>query len=184
MNEKMKVTTGLLALMVLLSVADIALLEGMPKTEKAVAIQDNPVVSDQPTDTSPSTPTPTGGVRKTSGPDVLQTLVSNTFTFDDTRERFVLKKILEGNDDTITTKALLIDGDRAGAIGWISSPNVKNHYLVLKEALHSAFTPNVKDLLDETQRRENHPTRNLLTFFEFKCLIAVYFNLKLFSALL
>jgi len=150
---------------VLLGVADSALLEGLPKKEAKVIAFEDPVVVQQPTTTSVSPP-PTGGVRKATGPNVLQALVSNAFTFDDTRERFVLKKVLEGSSDTITMKSLLIKGDRAGAIGWVSSPNVKKHYLVLKEALHSAFTPEVKDLLDETQRRENHPTRNLLTFLD------------------
>jgi hypothetical protein len=165
MKEKTKVTIGLLSLMLLLGIADSALLEGLPEKERQEIVFDDPVVQQQP-DTPTVTPAPTGGVRKALGPDILQTLVSNNFTFDDTRERFILTKVLEGNQDTVTTKALLIKGDRAGAIGWISSPNVKKHYLVLKEALHSAFTPEVKDLLDETQRRENHPTRNLLTFFD------------------
>ena len=155
MNEKMKVTSGLLTLMILLGVADAALLEGLPK--KAEVAQEIPAKTQIE---------PTGGVRKATGPDVLESLISNSFTFSDTREKFILSPVVGKSSDTLTAKALLIDGDRAGAIGWISSPHVKKHYLVLKEALHSAFTPEVQDLLDETQRRENHPTRNLLTFLD------------------
>lgn len=171
MNEKMKVTMGLLTMMLLLSITDIALLEGLPNAEVAEGIEGTEGAEVESGDTSPqpevpTTPTPANGVRKATGPDVLETLVSNQMTFSDTREKFVLAKVIETGRDTLTTKAILIDGDRAGAIGWIDSPNVKKHYLVLKEALHSAFTPEVKDLLDETQRRENHPTRNLLTFFD------------------
>tara|TARA_Y100000310_G_scaffold175693_1_gene175745 strand:+ start:1612 stop:2217 length:606 start_codon:yes stop_codon:yes gene_type:complete len=162
MNEKVKVTVGLLALMLLLGVADATFLEGAP--EKAEIAQADPVVA-QPTQPN-LPPPPNGGVRKATGPDILQTLVSNQFTFNDTREKFILAPVLRDSSDSLEAKALLIDGDRAGAIGWVSSPNVKKHYLVLKEALHSAFTPEVKDLLDETQRRENHPTRNLLTFLD------------------
>ena len=169
MNEKMKVTAGVLTLMLLLFIADATLIEGMPKEAQAevISIDTQPTTPPPTKSPTPNTPPATGGgVRKATGPDVLEALVKNSFTFDNTRERFVLTKVLEGNTDTVTTKALLIDGDRAGAIAWIGSPNVKKHYLVLKEALHSAFTPEVKDLLDETQRRENHHTRNLLTFFD------------------
>jgi len=43
---------------------------------------------------------------------------------------------------------------------------IEQDYLALKEALHTAFTVNVQNLLDETQRRENRPIRNLLTFID------------------
>lgn len=169
MEEKHKVTAGLLALMLVLGISDATLLEKTPGEMVAMNDDDEEVTVIQipSTDTEPvpTTPTPTGGVRKAQGPDVLESLVSNGFTFNDTKERMLLGKVVEGKE-TLYSKVLLLDGDRAGAVSWVSSPNVKSEYLVLKEALHSAFTPEVQDLLDETQRREGKPTRNLLTFLD------------------
>ena len=162
MEEKFKVSAGLVTLMILLGVADAALLEGLPQAEVTEVTEVTEVA--EVTEVLP--PTPSGSVRKAQGPDIMETLVSNSFTFSETREKFILAPVVEKSTDTLSAKALLIDGDRAGAIGWISSPHVKKHYIVLKEALHSAFTPDVQNLLDETQRRENHPTRNLLTFLD------------------
>ena len=166
MTDKTTVTTGLITLMVLLGVADGVLVEGLPTTTEPATVVDTNQRINEPTNSLPSDAAPVGAVRKNQGPDVLQTLISNTFTFGDSRDTFILAQVVDTKTDTLNTKALLIDGDRAGAIGWIDSPNVKRHYLVLKEALHSAFTPDIRDLLDETQRRENHPTRNLLTFID------------------
>ena len=158
----MKVTTGLLTLMTLLGVADAALLEGMPVQEKTeVAVVDEPTVS--PT---PSTPTPTGGVRRNQGPNIAEVLKRRQFTMIEANEKIILQKIIPTGEATLQSYALLKDGDRAGMIAWTNSSKVKQYYLVLKEALHSAFTSDVQDLLDETQRREGRPTRNLLTFFD------------------
>ena len=182
MEEKLKVTSGLLTLLLLLGVADAALLEGLPSEEEPTGVttiihpkkdtpKSDPPKTTQPEKTMeperkvPTTPTPPGGVRKAQGPDVLEALVRGGFTFQDTKEKMILRDIIP-EDTTLETHVLLLDGDRAGAIAWVSSPQVKKFYLVLKEALHSAFTAEVQDLLDETQRREGRPTRNLLTFFD------------------
>lgn len=163
MHQKLSITAGLILTMILLGVSDAVLVEGLPKN--AELAQEDPIIIDTTTPT-PTTTSPEGGVRKSTGPDVLTTLISNGFTFADSREKFILSQVLQGGTDILQTKAILVNGDRAGAIGWVESPDVKKYYVVLKEALHSAFTPKVQDLLDETQRRENHPTRNLLTFFD------------------
>lgn len=164
MEEKLKVTAGLLALMLVLGVTDATLMEHVP-TEAMASEDDEVTVIQIPSNTGqPQEPPPAGGVRKADGPDVLQTLVSNTFTFNDTKESMILEKVV--GKENMQSKVLLLDGDRAGSIAWVASPDVKKHYLVLKEALHSAFTPDVRDLLDETQRREGLPTRNLLTFLD------------------
>ena len=177
MEEKLKITSGLLTLMLLLGIADVALVEGLPKASDQVAqvpttnnqqptTSPTPSKPKPPVATPPSTQPPVGGVRKSQGPDVLESLINNQFTFTDSREKMILQKVIPQGETILNTKVLLLNGDRAGSIAWVSSPNVKKYYLVLKEALHSAFTPDVSDLLDETQRREGHPTRNLLTFLD------------------
>lgn len=167
MTEKVKITTGVLLIMLLLGAADVFVLEGSPGYQMVAQTDTGPEpIIDRTSSSSsePSTP-PSGGVRKNDGPNVEKTLGLRGFSITDTSGKIILDSVVTGGD-TVESKALLLDNDRAGAIAWVSSPDVKKHYLVLKEALHSAFTPEVQDLLDETQRRENHPTRNLLTFYD------------------
>jgi hypothetical protein len=64
----------------------------------------------------------------------------------------------------VTTRVLLMDGDRAGLLAWIETPSVKQVFLVLKESLHILFTPEVRDLLDEVQTTPGKAPRNFLTF--------------------
>ncbi len=167
MSQKLITTSGVLIVMALLASADIILLEGSPSYKIRLAETGEvpePVIDRQKPEPI-ITPPPEGGVRKNHGPNVLKTLGLRNFEVQETNEKIILRSTVTGGD-TVEARALLIDGDRAGVIAWVSSPNVKKHYLVLKEALHSAFTPEVQDLLDETQRRENRPTRNLLTFYD------------------
>lgn len=166
--EKIRLSLGVLGIALLLGAADVFVLEGSPSYQ--IAANQNtkePVISrgNSSSASSDKTSVPEGGVRKNDGPNVEKTLGLQGFSITDTSGKIILESIVT-NGDTVESKALLVDGDRAGQIAWVSSPDVKKHYLVLKEALHSAFTPEVQDLLDETQRRENHPTRNLLTFYD------------------
>ncbi len=162
MTDKAKLTTGLLTTMLLLAVADIIVIEGLPGSK---------VIADT-TDTKPPVieakkkrPTlPEGAVAKHDGPNVMNVITERGVETTDAREPIILSRIVEG--EKLQSKVLLQDGDRAGMIAWVDSSKVKKHYLVLKESLHSAFTPEVEDLLDETQRREGRPTRNLLTFYD------------------
>ena len=167
-TEKIRISLGILGIALLLGAADVFVLEGSPSYQIA-ANQNNkePIISrgSSSSSTANDNSVPTGGVRKNDGPNIEKTLGLQGFSITDTSGKIILKNIVT-NGDAVESKALLVDGDRAGMIAWVSSPDVKKHYLVLKEALHNAFTPEVQDLLDETQRRENHPTRNLLTFYD------------------
>ncbi len=168
MREKLTTTVGLVGMMLVLLVADIVVLEGFPGLAVVADQTDtgNPVLEFSDTSANePLTPPPPGGVRKYDGPDVMAILVSNGLTTSENRDKMVLTRVIPESEQ-VYVYALLKDGDRAGAMAWVHSPNVKRHWLVLKEALHTAFTAEVQDLLDETQRREGHPTRNLLTFFD------------------
>ncbi|MCA9370816.1 MAG: hypothetical protein KC680_02540 [Candidatus Peregrinibacteria bacterium] len=167
MAKKLQLTIGVLATMLLLGASDIIVLEGSPGYQMmAQADEVSEPVIDRTNPVEPPSTIPEGGVRKFEGPNVEKTLGMQGFSITETSEQIILDRVVTGGGDTVTSKALLLHGDRAGSIAWVSSPQVKKHYVVLKEALHSAFTPEVKDLLDETQRRENHPTRNLLTFYD------------------
>ena len=164
MGSRMKATVGLLTTMILLGVADAALLEGMPTQKMSVTSEEEPTTN--PIVKLPIKPQVTGGVERYLGPDIKDLLKKRGFTTTDTREKIILEKIIPKEEATLQSYVLLKDGDRAGMIAWTNTPKVKQFYLVLKEALHSAFTSDVQDLLDETQRREGRPTRNLLTFFD------------------
>lgn len=171
-KEKTLLTAGLLLSMLFLGVADAALLEGGPIATPPDTDIDTPVTDiANPTDTAPDDTAPKppeGGVSKNDGPDILTTLIGHGFTFGDTpeSERIVLSRIVPAGEAVTEQRVLMHKGDRAGSIAWVSSPNVKRYYLSLKDLLHVSFTPKVRDLVDETQRRENRPTRNLLTFMD------------------
>ena len=51
-------------------------------------------------------------------------------------------------------------------ISWLETPDVKILFLALKEALHSSFSPELQDLVDEKQQRRGKPPRELLTFLD------------------
>lgn len=164
MSSKIKATFGLLTAMLLLGVADASLLEGLP-VEKITNVseeepKENHVVQ------IPAKPTPTDGIRRNLGPNIKEVLQRRLFETAPTNEKIILQKIIPVEEATLQSYVLLKGGDRAGMIAWTNTPKVKQFYLILKEALHSAFTSQVQDLLDETQRREGRPTRNLLTFFD------------------
>jgi hypothetical protein len=107
-----------------------------------------------------------GGVPKSSGPNVLQTLTTLGFEIQDSSELTILRSVIPEQEATVMTKALLRNGDRAGLIAWTESPQVKIYFLSLKEALHASFSPRVEDLLDELQRIPGKPPRNFLTFLD------------------
>lgn len=105
-----------------------------------------------------------GGVAKREGPNVLEVLEALQITPQDTKETSLVQQIIPGDVATVESYALLEGGDRAGLIAWVDSPQVKVYFIALKEALHSTFSPQMRDLVDETQEREGKPPRSLLTF--------------------
>ncbi|OGJ62578.1 hypothetical protein A3C37_03970 [Candidatus Peribacteria bacterium RIFCSPHIGHO2_02_FULL_53_20] len=179
---KILVSTGILALMVALGIADAFLIEGgLPKE----VLPDEPYASDTPqsfdnaqdkppqpaqtssisSDSTNSSSSP-AGIRKATGPDVLLTLTRLGFEIETSDELTILRTVIPSQEAEVSTYVLLLNGDRAGLIAWTESPQVKNYFLALKEALHASFSPRVKDLLDETQRLPGKPPRNFLTFLD------------------
>lgn len=107
---------------------------------------------------------PAGGVRKQKGPNVKTTAETSGFTTSSTNELSFLAQI--GGDTEIEAMALLKDDDRVGSVTWMDSPKVKNYFIALKEALLTAFSPQMTDLKDETLHSDNGPVRNYLTFLD------------------
>ena len=112
----------------------------------------------------PEEPTPVIGVRKTDGADVRETLVQQGLKFQDSDERTLIGQIIPESDATVNTLLILKNSDRTGLIAWVDAPNVQRYFLALKEALHASFSPEVTDLIDETQQRDGQPSRSILSF--------------------
>src|SRR3989339_439245 len=110
-------------------------------------------------------PPPEGAVAKRSGIDTLGIVTNQGFTAEETTQKSLLSAIVQ-DPSQVTTRVLLLEGDRAGLLAWIETSNVKQVFLVLKESLHTLFSPEVRDLLDEIQAPAGKPIRNFLTFFD------------------
>ena len=105
------------------------------------------------------------GVKKQNGPDVKLIIESNGFTTAKSDSLSFIAQV-SGSGAEVHTFALLQNGDRAGSITWIESGDVKNQFIALKEALLKTFSPQVKDLKDETLQGNDLPVRNQLSFFD------------------
>lgn len=143
-----------------LATADVLLVEGVPEM---LATSNDPEIPPAFTTTTGGT---INGIVKITGPDVGATIAQVGFTAQDTTELSILRTVVPQQEATVHSQVLLKNGDRAGLIAWVESADVKDYYLALKEALHSSFSTQVRDLLDETQQQPGRPTRNLLTFLD------------------
>lgn len=154
------ITGSLLTLLIALAAADALLV-----------VKDNPFpsifanTSSQPGNEEEGPKTPIG-VTKQGGPDVVLLARSEQLAVQDTDDIFLITEIIPPAESMVESRVILKDNDRAGAIAWVDSPKVKIYFLALKEALHSSFTPAVRDLKDQTERLENRPPRNVLTFID------------------
>lgn len=109
--------------------------------------------------------TPEGAVAKASGPDVEHAIEEEGFEAEESDDLTLLAQVV--TDGTpVESLSILQDGDRAGSVTWVSSGHVKDYFLALKDALLEAFSPQMRDLKDETVQKEGEPTRNILTFLD------------------
>ena len=113
----------------------------------------------------PQAPLTGTGVAKQSGPNVEDALAKLQIMHQPTDTQSLLRRVV-APPTPVTTLVLLKDGDRVGLLSWVQSPRVKTYFLALKEALHTSFSPEMKDLVDEAQQREGKPVRNFLTFLD------------------
>lgn len=159
----------------------LTLLIGLAAADALLVVKENPFPSlisslqssDDDTDTTDddgqggsSSSTAPVGVAKKGGPDIVLLARSEELAAQDTDEMFFITEVIPSSEAAVDRKVILKDNDRAGAIAWVDSPKVKIYFLALKEALHSSFTPAVRDLQDVTERLENRPPRNVLTFID------------------
>ena len=93
-----------------------------------------------------TTPPPPGTVRIARGPNVLSLLSRHGFATAGNTTDSLIGKIIDDDSESYT---LIMDGDRAGMIAWVDSGKVKTYFLALKEALHSTFSPEIKDVFCE-----------------------------------
>lgn len=128
-----------------------------------------PSLGDTPEVTLPlpsEEPTPDGGgIAKQSGPNMVEVLQALGIEQSQTEETSIIRRVIP-EEMPVQTIVLLKDGDRIGMVSWAESPLVKTYFLALKEALHTSFTAQMTDLVDETQRPEGKPVRNFLTFLD------------------
>lgn len=124
------------------------------------------VVQEQATSSSTQTVTsPTGGVAKHQAADVPETLQTLGFTTTASSDRSMLEQVV-GTDLPLRSFTILKNGDRIGAVIWIESPEAKEYFFSLKEALLAAFSPQVRELEDVTNVDPGMPVRNILTFID------------------
>ena len=124
-----------------------------------------PTVDITPTPAPSSETPPEGAVTKKSDTDPLSIALRLNFTAEETDEKSLLSAVVK-EPSLVQTRVLLLNGDRAGLLAWIETPNVKQVFLVLKDSLATLFSPEVRDLLDEMQSPSGKPPRNFLTFLD------------------
>lgn len=161
--SKTVVASGILLLLFGIGLADALLLE---QDILADWRQPQPPVevTGQVQSSSSQTSLPTEGVQKLAEPNVAHVLQVTGFSTASTDEITLIEQIVPPELASTEKLILLKDGDRAGVMAWVDSSQVKIFFLALKEALHTTFSAEVQDLVDETQQRAGKPTRNLLTF--------------------
>ncbi len=95
---------------------------------------------------------------------VLSVMTARGFTYTASTDPSVLSQV--AGSEKIESYTFLKDGDRAGSIYWISSPNAVPLLQALKESLLKSFSANLQDLRDETVSDPGKPVRNVLTFVD------------------
>ena len=154
---------GLLLGLVLLGTADALVTERFIMLPESDAEEVKPVANEQ--GVAPAQQESGGGVRKLSGPNIEEILASLSLVSATTEQMSIIRRVIP-EQIPVTTIVVLKDGDRVGFLSSTESPQVKTFFLALKEALHTSFTPDMRELVDETQQRPRHPVRNFLTFFD------------------
>jgi hypothetical protein len=151
----------------------VAVLTGLGATD-AILTQDqfrSPSISPAITTTDGSTVTDASssasaqGILPQSGPDVFDVLNDFSITTQSTQEESLIAKVVK-DAAPIETRVLLKDNDRIAFLAWVQTPQVKQIFANLKEGLHTSFSDQLTDLVDETQERPSKPIRNVVSFLD------------------
>jgi len=100
-----------------------------------------------------------------TGPDVAQILAASQLIPVKTSETSLLK-LSAGAETNVTETVLLKNNDRAAFFSWAEAGEVKTLFSALKQALQEQFSPQVKDLVDETRTQETGPPVDYLSFMD------------------
>jgi hypothetical protein len=100
-------------------------------------------------------------VAKSSGPAVKTVMSEAGLEVTASDEPTFLSQII---NEGLTSVTVLKDGDRAGSVTWIESPDVKDEFIALKDGLLESFSAGLHDLKDTTEQEPNRPVRNVLRF--------------------
>jgi hypothetical protein len=123
------------------------------------------VLSGSSSSSSVSSTSQNGRVMVNNGPDVNTFIASQGFTTEQSTELNFLSQVA-GSSTSVHGLSILKDNDRVGSVTWIETPEVKNIFIALKEALLSAFSAKLQGLQDQTMQSANAPVRNELSFFD------------------
>ena len=163
MNKSL-IASGILVIMLAFGITDALLLEQDILADWRTPVPAEPTEQTANSSASSQANVPLEGVQKLAEPDVTQVLQVLGFEQTAVDEITLIEQIVPSELAETEKYVILKNGDRAGIIAWVDSSQVKMFFLALKEALHSTFSPQVQDLVDETQQRASKPTRNILTF--------------------
>ncbi|MDB4978405.1 MAG: hypothetical protein JWM56_591 [Candidatus Peribacteria bacterium] len=108
------------------------------------------------------------GVIKQSGPDLRQIYKDLALTTSDAElaaSQSLLRKVVPKEVPAEST-VLLYNNDRIALFSYVQSPNAKEYFLAVKDALLPSFSPQMKDLKDETRTQPDRPVYNFLTFLD------------------
>lgn len=104
-------------------------------------------------------------LRRKPGPDVVATAERLNFAVVAADEDTLTKRVLPAGFP-LSTRALLLRNDRAAAIAWMDSPQVREIFTNIKRQLRSSFSPDLRDLIDERQAERGKPPRDVLSFLD------------------
>lgn len=104
-----------------------------------------------------------GGVRKRPEPEVFAVLSGRGISTDEAREQSLLQRVAPAAA-TVSARTLMQGGDRLALFAYIASPEAKTAFLALKSALAASFSPEVRDLADETRSPPDRRVHNVLRF--------------------
>ncbi|MCK5020412.1 MAG: hypothetical protein KAS32_25475 [Candidatus Peribacteraceae bacterium] len=167
-SKKKKIMAGaaILSSIIILMILDASIVEKELVAQIWSQEEITEEINNQSSNSSNITSLPAGGVQKLSGPDVLKLLKALEFDEKPLKGKTIIEQIIPKEVAETNSRILLKNGDRAGSISWVETLQVKTYFLAVKDALHTVFSPNLRDLVHEPQQRDGRPTRNLLTFFD------------------
>jgi hypothetical protein len=158
-RSKIIVTAALILVLGGIAAADVYLSEddilgGLPLPQDGIQNQVPPLGQ-----------TGTGvGVARRQAANVNDVLIALGYSVQPSDESSIISQVV---DETVTVNVLkILKDDLVGTVIWIDTPDSKNFFLSLKDALLAAFSPQVKDLSDETKVDPGKPVRNVLTFLD------------------